>query len=71
MEKRVEARQENDEYEVRSIEDKRISVHTGLIEFKIRWEGYPACTWEPRKNLASAAALIAKFKENWRLPSPE
>ena len=35
----------------------------GIIQYKIKWEGYPIsqCTWEPMKNLETAKELVEEY----------
>ena len=37
--------------------------HNGIIQYKIKWEGYPIsqCTWEPMKNLETAKELVEEY----------
>lgn len=55
---------EETEYNVEAIRDKRINKETGCIEYLIKWEGYSEDdnTWEPRDHL-ECPELLAKFEE--------
>ena len=54
---------EQDEYEVESIIDKRI--HRKKTEYLVKWKQYPdyESTWEPLTNLQNAKAAISAFEK--------
>jgi hypothetical protein len=55
-----------EEYEVEEIVDKRSRMRgrKEVIEYLVKWKGYPASdnTWEPLSNLANASEAIAEFE---------
>ena len=48
-------------YNIEKILGKR--KQNGIIQYKIKWEGYPIsqCTWEPMKNLETAKELVEEY----------
>jgi hypothetical protein len=54
--------QQEDEYEVESILDKKI-VHRKIF-YLVKWKGYPMhdATWEPKENLKNAANLVNDYE---------
>ncbi len=60
---RIETRDSN-HYEVESIIDKVLDKKTGKELYCIKWKGYPnsSNTWEPRENLTTCPAKLAKFE---------
>ncbi|CAK7206561.1 hypothetical protein SEUCBS139899_009357 [Sporothrix eucalyptigena] len=53
------------EYVVESIADKRVNPVTSVVEYNVKWEGYPVSenTWEPRDNLAGCEALLKAYEK--------
>ena len=46
--------------------------HTGQLEYKIKWKGYPheQCTWEPFYHLAAVPRLVNKFNKSFTAAHP-
>lgn len=63
-----EMAQEEEEFIVEKILDKRIRMEGGeeVVEYYLKWQGYPDedNTWEPRGNL-TCDGLIRKFEKEW------
>jgi len=59
------------EYEVEAIVDSMIDADTMEHMYLVRWKGYSASenTWEPKKNLAHAAQLVAAFDGKKKKPA--
>jgi len=53
--------QDEPEYEVETILDKRL--HRGRLQYLVKWKGYPAydATWEPLTNLTNALDLVKRY----------
>ena len=67
-----------EEFEVDSILDSRI--HRGMLEFLVRWIGYPMPTWQPFEDVKHAAVAMDDYfekhpgragQETWRHYNPE
>ena len=55
---------EEEEYSVEKILDKRVNSDTGKDEYFLKWKGYSSTegTWEPKENIF-CHDLVAKFEE--------
>jgi len=52
--------EEDDEYEVEKILDKRRKK--GIIQYLVKWLGYDETTWEPEENLENCRKLVEEFE---------
>ena len=57
----VEVDDEDDIYEVESIENSRRYGKARKLQYLVRWKGYHELEWEPFENVKSAARLLHRF----------
>ena len=62
MSQAFEQSQEEEEYTVEQIIDKRNL--NGQIEYRVKWQGYDeiAATWEPLDNLRTVMSLVMDYE---------
>lgn len=61
---RAEDEEPDEEYEVEEILDDNVNTKTKQPSYFIKWKGYSEeeNTWEPKKNLAHATALLKEYE---------
>jgi len=60
--KTKKVKETREEWEVQDIVNERKNKKTGLMEYEIKWVGWPKTTWQTEEDLTNALEILEKWK---------